>query len=306
MATPVHVGIVGHEEGNEEDPFVIVGPFLDQPILKGPISGPRREDLQITSALFALAYSGTSTSPVGVCAGDDPPDRFIHLGGREWGVELTELTMPDIRQELADVRRFARNLQKLLLEHSGDYQHLLGKSINLAKLDSPLPRKQDPLLAEIAEALKEGRGFSGQDMDLGQGPPQKLNMKGIYGGHGGFHVIVNPGQPLGDPGSIMVSAHGNYQIHASEAIEALAKRIDEKDKECNELLIITCGLVDNYGYTCPADEYIMRLLAMTAERGKSVFPRPPKHIKGILVHQWHTQILYHWERDADVPWAASV
>ena len=298
----MHVGIIGHEEGKEGDPFVIVGPFLDQPILKGPISGSRREDMQITSALFALAYTGMAPSPVSVRTGDDPPDRFVNLGGREWGLELTELTMPDIRQELADVRRFARNLQNLLTERSDDYRHLQGKSVNLAKSEKPLPKKQGPLLTATAEALREDRGFSGQDMDLSHELPQQLNMRGIYGEHGGFHVIVNPGQPLGDPSSITVSAHGNYQIHLSEAVEALAKRIDEKDKGCNELLLITCGLVDNYGYTCPADEYIMRLLAMSVESGQSVFPRPPKHIKGILIHQWHTQLLYHWERDANVPW----
>ena len=68
----MHLGLGGYSPGNEDDPFVILGAVLDQPFLVGPISKDRREDLQVWSALQALAGAGVSRHPLGVRLGEDP------------------------------------------------------------------------------------------------------------------------------------------------------------------------------------------------------------------------------------------
>src|SRR5215831_1502739 len=108
----MHVGVGGHSPGAEDDRFVILGAVLDQPFLAGPVSKDWREDLQLWSALEALAGAGAARHPLGVRQGEDPPDRYLVHGGRIWGTELTELTVQDVRQDLAPVRRFGRALQE--------------------------------------------------------------------------------------------------------------------------------------------------------------------------------------------------
>jgi hypothetical protein len=92
----------------------------------------------------------------------------------------------------------------------------------------------------------------------------------------------------------------------SEAVAALAARIAVKDKTGNEILIVSCGLVDAYGYTCPPGQAIFRLLSQALADGKSVLPVNPTHIRGVLIHLWNTPYVCHWERDHDVPWVMAL
>jgi hypothetical protein len=141
-------------------------------------------------------------------------------------------------------------------------------------------------------------------MELGQPPMvgQTLGSRGFYGDHGPFNAIVNPGVGGNE---IVISASTQSQIRRSEAIGALAKRIAAKDKACNEVLIVSCGLVDENGYTCPADQSIFGLLREAAEAGISILPEKPVNIKGILIHLWNTPFLFHWEISNDLPWITS-
>jgi hypothetical protein len=298
----MHVGLGGHSPGAEDDPFVILGAVLDQPFLPGPINKDRREDLQLWSALQALAATGSLSHPLGVRQGEDPPDRYLIHGGRAWGTELTELTVQDVRQDLAPVRRFGRALQERVGARASEFPHLQGRIVTLSKLPAPpMPREHEQLLNELEAVLAEDKGFVGEDLDLSQGLPAQLGTRGIYGDHGPFSVIVNPG--VGSSSEIVVSAISQSQVCLSEAVAALGSRIDAKDQECNEVLVITCGLVDGYGYTCPADQAIFHLLHEALQAGTSVLPQKPTHIRGILIHLWNTPFLTHWETGDDLPWA---
>src|SRR4029077_14041581 len=106
--------------------------------------------------------------------------------------------------------------------------------------------------------------------------------------------VVNPGPPGGNSEALNVSASSQSQIRLSEAVAALAARIAAKDKSGNEILIITCGLVDAYGYTCPADQAIFRLLSQALADSKSVLPVKPVYIRGVLIHLWNTPYIRHW------------
>jgi hypothetical protein len=296
----MHIGVGGYTQADPNDPFVILSAVLDQPFWAGPISKDRREDVQLWSALEALASAGSARHPLGARVGEDPPDRYLIYDGCEWGTELTELTVQDVRRDLASVRRFGRDLQERLRARSSDFTHLQGRIVTLIKLDdSPLPRDFRQLLADLDSVLIVDNGFIGEDLDLSQGLPQQLGSRGIYGDHGPFNVVVNPGTGNTD---IVVSAFSQAQVKQSEAIAALSQRVQAKDAMTNEILIVTCGLVDENGYTCPADQIIFNLLRDAASTGVSVMPQKPTHIKGILIHQWNSPYLFHWEDGSDVPW----
>ncbi len=297
----MHIGLGGHSPGAEDDPFVILGAVLDQPFLAGPISKDRREDLQLWSVLQALAGAGAARHPLSVRIGEDPPDRHLIHDSRAWGTELTELTVQDVRRDLAPVRRFGRELQERVRARKSEFLHLLGRTVTLAKLaDQPMPRDHEQLLNELEAVLAEDKGFVGEDLDLSHGLPSQLGDRGMYGDHGPFNVVVNPG--IGGSNDIVISAFSQSQVHLSEAIAALGRRIAAKDKDCNEVLVISCGLVDEYGYTCPADQSVFQLLGEALQAGTSVLPQKPRNIRGILIHLWNTPFLCHWESSEDLPW----
>lgn len=299
----MHVGLGGHSPGAEDDPFVILGAVLDQPFLTGPISKDRREDLQLWSALQALAGAGAARHPLGVQLGEDPPDRYLIHGGRTWGTELTELTVQDVRQDLAPVRRFGRELQKRMRARASDFPHLRGRTVTLAKLPDPaMPRDPEQLLKDLETVLAEDKGFVGEGMDLSRPPAvgERLDSRGFYGDHGPFNVVVNSG--IGGSSDIVISASSQSQVRMSEAIAALGRRIAAKDSASNEILIITCGLVDEYGYTCPADQSIFQLLRDAVGAEGSVLPQKPTNVRGILIHLWNSPFLSHWEVGEDLPW----
>jgi hypothetical protein len=253
--------------------------------------------------LEALSGVGALRHPIEVRVGEDPPDRYLRHGNREWGTELTELTVQDVRQDLAPVRQFGRELHRRLEGRTAEFTHLRGRIVTLVKLtDAPLPKDHGQLLADVESALLVDKGFAGEDLDLSHGPPQQLGARGLYGDIGSFNLVVNPAPAGGSLEALTVSAASQSQIRLSEAVASLAARIAAKDKPGNEILIITCGLVDAYGYTCPADQAIFRLLSQALSDGKSVLSVKPAHIRGVLIHLWNTPHARHWERHHDVPW----
>jgi hypothetical protein len=181
---------------------------------------------------------------------------------------------------------------------------LQGRTVTLAQLPDPaMPRDHERLLHGLEAVLTEDKGFVGEDLDLSHGLPEQLGKRGIYGEHGPFSVVVNPG--VGDSKDIVISASSQSQVHMSEAIAALGRRVAAKDRDCNEILVITCGLVDENGYTCPADQSIFQLLRDAVQVGTSVLPQKPTNIRGILIHLWNTPFLSHWEIGDDLPWSST-
>jgi hypothetical protein len=296
----MHIGIEGHTPDAPDDPFVILGSVLDQPFLAGPISKGRREDLQLWAALEAMGGCGVALHPLGTRIGEDPPDRYLIHGSRTWGTELTELTVQDVRRDLSPVRRFGRELQERLRARPSDFAHLKGRLVTLAKLDdSPMPRDQSQLFTDLEVVLAVDNGIVGEDVDLRTGLPGRLGTRGMYGDHGPFNVLVNPSVGNSD---IVVSASSQAQIKQSEAITALSARVAAKDEAGNEILLVTCGLIDERGYTCPADQVLFHFLRETLASGVSVMPKKPTYLKGVLIHLWNSPHLFHWECGADVPW----
>lgn len=156
----MHVGLGGYSPDAADDPFEIIGAILDQPFLAGPLDKNRREDLQVLSVLEALSGVGALRHRIEVRVGENPPDRYLRHGSREWGTELTELTVQDVRQDLAPVRQFGRELHQRLEARATEFAHLRGRMVTLAKLtESPLPKDHGQLLADAQAALLVDKGL---------------------------------------------------------------------------------------------------------------------------------------------------
>jgi hypothetical protein len=295
----------GTTEGRDDDPLEIrLGGVVDQPVLQGPVDKSRLEDLQMWSALHALAFSGLARHPLGVRPGvppdGDPPDRWLSQGDRTWGVELTQLTLEDFRSDLAQLRSVARDLGQILRSREVEFAHLRGGVVEISKRNADrLPKNHGPLLTNLESLLKVDRGIVGQDSFFDKDPPKR----GYYGNCGPFVVWVNPNPGRTD---ITISASSPSTIHRSEALQALGDCVREKDIPGNEVLIVTCGLPDEKGYRCLADESIFGMLWSAVLAGGSIVAEAPANLRGVLVHLWSSTALIHWPVNADdLPWSAA-
>src|SRR5690348_15315470 len=134
------IALGGHSEEDPEDPFWLIPPVVDLPRYPGPLSQQRLEDLQLFGFLAAVASAG-GEHPLEVrVPPSDPPDRVLIGRERMWAVELTELTLADVRAELGPMRGFGRTLQ-VALEASGEHEHLRGRIVNVSPSAGAAPRR---------------------------------------------------------------------------------------------------------------------------------------------------------------------
>ena len=138
------IGLHGVRKGRPDDPMWLVpaSPF-DMPAIAGPLSKDRREDLQVWTFLLAAAAQREGQHPLGVRRGEDPPDRYVQGPEREWSLELTELTLGDVRSELARARAVGRRLQEALRANPGRHGHLVGRRVVLSLLPPPTSRSPE-------------------------------------------------------------------------------------------------------------------------------------------------------------------
>ena len=284
MSSVAGLGLMGVEIGDPDDPIMITSAVLDHAAVPGVVDLHQREDLELWSALHALAWHGAGRHPLGVLTGDKP-DRKLIQGNRTWGTELTQLTInhiypptrPTPRDQLAQAHRFRDQLKQRVESDPATYPHLAGHAVTIHKNSAEvLPKKDGPLVDQIAEALKEDKGV----LFLSHGPGP--GDQGLYGTFGPFHVTVQAIPGITGTGVFVAC---DFEVRRSEAMAALAGRVADKDKPGNEILIITCGVPDEYGWVSASDHAIFRHLFMARESGANLLPKPPTHIRGILIHE---------------------
>jgi len=148
-----------------------------------------------------------------------------------------------------------------------------------------MARRDDSLetIQALAEVLEADRGCVGDGLDFSQGFPKQFppDAKGFYGKHG---AVVLQVYPRGTPGEVTAYATAQSQIRQSEVVQALETRIAEKDHPPNDLLLLTCGLPDAKGYTCPLDNFLFLCVSEAMKAG--ALSLAPKHLSGIALHQW--------------------
>lgn len=241
----MNIGLHGVEPGREDDPLWLIPPSpLDAPILDGPLTKDRREDLQILGFALAVSLTADGDHPLDIRPGGDPPDRVVRVkNGRAHPVELTELTASDVRRDLANARQLVRDLHERLRSDSARRPHLIGRRVVIAVLPpEPLPRDPGLLLDKLGVMLEEDRGCVGDGVDLSKGLPERWPMdRGLYGNLGPVFLSVYPD---GVPGDIFVSGGCQAEVRLSKALETLVSRVRAKDTPASEVLLMSCGMPD--------------------------------------------------------------
>jgi hypothetical protein len=214
-------------------------------------------------------------------------------------LELTALTLEDLRRDLGPLRSAGRTLQDRL-QASAQHQHLLGRVVRVTSTAEP--RELNDELDAVVELLKQDKGsLNDIEMDLSDGLPAELPNAGFYGSVGGLVVDVNG--PPGRPDTILVSASCRAKVRQTEALELMASRVTRKDDVRNDILLVTCGLPDKRGYVCAADPWIFETVAEAA--GNAAFlPERPKHLTAVVLHhQADGRVLeLYRQEDAVLPW----
>jgi hypothetical protein len=292
------VGMRGTTDGREGDPFWIVpSASLDRPLLPGPLTKRRREDIQLLSFLMTTIPWMHAEKPLCVLEGADPPDRIVRIGDREERVELTELTIACVRQEYATARQLGRNVERQINEGADKFRHLLGRDVSISVLDvSQLPKNTKALESQICAVLMEDRGYVGEGSDFSSGlPEQWTSVRGFYPRIGSIQIVVHRGAV---PDAVIVSSHSQAEISLSEAISVAENRVREKDIPSNSVLLATVGLPDSRGYVCPLDYFLFEHF----KHHKIQFRTTPRHLKAVVLHVWGTpEWLYLFRSDTNPP-----
>lgn len=240
-------------------------------------------------------------APVGLSVGSDPPDRILTTPKGQLGVELTELTLESIRKELAPLRKYGFKLENRLNNEQSSFKHLIGRTLHLCFADfgNLKSHKLNSNTNEILKALANDIGVVGEDVVLTKegGIPQ--THRGFHGKIGQFLVQVFSG---GIPENISLFCTIQSQVRLSEAVSALQKAIDKKDKPGNDVVLITCGFPNSDGFVCPLDQWLYSHIE--EYRAQITTQIQPKNTKCVLLRMWNTDrsIELHRHPDATIPW----
>lgn len=131
------MALAAYSEDDPSDEITIVpAGQADQKVMDGPIERSRREDLQQWDFLRYAAFSDRLAHPIASGPGGDPPDRIWKVGDLSWGVELTELTLENVRAGTARVRQVSRNLQRILDDDTSErFAHLADRLVILKDIN---------------------------------------------------------------------------------------------------------------------------------------------------------------------------
>jgi len=297
------IGPVGLRTSGEDPSWIVPPTVVDEPVAASPVGKDRREDLQLLSFMWSLTVSGAQRSAWQVRLGEDPPDRVLTIGPSSWPLELTELTLQDLRGSLARTRALGRTLHEEVCRRTDDYAHLLGRQVAVSLSPEELAPRPDPaeLVTQISAALTEDRGVVGDGLDLAQGLPERIpaSAGGFYGEVAGCSTVQTY---VGKPGEISVACLEQAEIRRSEVIRLLQTRITQKDTPANEVLLMTCGAPDDRGHVCPLDGFIFQFVADLASEGALRFD--VSHLRNVVVHRWGSGdwLEIHRQPGAEAPW----
>lgn len=303
------VSFVGHD-GNPDDPiYHIPTSQADHRVLPGAGYGKDTlEDLQLWAWLTALAFNQIVPGPVGVRPGTDSPDRILAVDGTEYPLELTVLTVQQLRTRLGGVRKLARLVHERLHDEPSGFVHLAGRTIVIAAFDldrAPPPGTRRTDVAEqVVTALREDRGFMGDNLDsnrlAAEGLPTTLDLSGgDYGEFAGLKVRAERSAvSTGDPVTVVGAAQAEFRL--IEAQTLVKEIIAKKDVPENRILLISAGAPDSDGFACPLDFWLFDALWQHGLGG-----RPhPAHLDCVVLQAWGKPLVAELYRrpGAALPW----
>lgn len=168
--------------------FILVVGLLDQQVLEPGWSKPAREKLQVEA--FQAAWPPLIEYEV--APGDDPPDFVLTLDELDpIALEVTQLTLPDYRRDIAQAREMSRSIRNVLDCDAERYQHLVGRSLQVALTTIPPRSDIAAVVSEILGGVSKDIGYVGEDVDFSEGPPQQWNSsRGFHGELGGCAIVT--------------------------------------------------------------------------------------------------------------------
>lgn len=228
----------------------------------------------------------------------DPPDLLVKVRGREHGVELTSISTPEVsRQRLSEIRMIGRDLADLVKRESQRFTHLVGTRIILQELasDAQRPPKshrrtpEETIVSRLADALGPSIGVVDRSPLLPLGSPVGTVVTAEVANRGrariddSYLLEVHASADATAPPNVV--ANCQVELVDSLLIKTLLDRVQRKDREGTEFLLVTTGLPDKAGYVCPADGYVFELLRRLAFAGRITFPSL-RYIRQIVLNHW--------------------
>jgi hypothetical protein len=307
----VDISLLSYDEDPEDPIYQLPVSQADHRILPGSGYGKDQlEDLQLWACLTALTANQIVPGAIGVVPGGDPPDRILTVDRASYPLELTVLTIQQLRSRLGGVRQLARLVQDRVHESLPGYAHLTDRTVVIAAfdLDNALPpgTRRSGVADQIATALREDRGFMGHHLNASRiataGFPDEADLSGgDYGEFAGLNVQAQQSvAPSGNPVAVVGAAQAEFRL---SEVRALVKQvIARKDVSENRILLISAGAPDKDGFTCPLDFWLFDALWQHGLGGRP----QPSHLDCVLMQAWGKPLVAELYRrpGATLPWPA--
>lgn len=267
---------------------------IETRVFPGSISKEVLEAQQFADFLRIAQLTGATGALQRSELGGDPPDLIVTpIGGSPLGVELTSLSVTDVsRQRLDDIRRIARDVTRRITENPARYGHLIGRTVSIAEHESDAnrPRKRKAherkqLIDALAHTLQQDFGVADEWPVEGGSLPQTIPAHIAQQGRQSideYAITVRRSQQVSDKPPA-VTADIQINIHEVELRERLTDRIEAKDSQANEILLISTGLMDKDGFVQTADRFIFEQINKLLAEGLSI---NPEHLHQVILHHW--------------------
>lgn len=279
------------ESGNEFNTIAALP--LDHRVSAKSLSQRAIEDQQFWHVLLGAELYGCVDEVTSYSHSDtDPPDLVVQVGGDTFNVELTSITAQQVsRQRLAEVRSVGRALDERLKAAPDQYPHLTGNQVwvfdrsgDVSRLPKRMGTKFTKLIDDIATELETDFGVvTGIPPNADGSPPQTVPGSVMRQGRrevNGYDLEIHPdiANPEAPP---MATGSAQIEVETKVLEQEFVGRVATKDRQPNEILIVTTGLPDTSGYVCPADHFIYYTLSQRLREGLLRVPAT-NHLRQVI------------------------
>lgn len=296
----ISTSLIGEADGRPGDPYYL---FLPTDPLNARLIGRTHstkdnlEDLQLLHFLNVTSRTLAVRGPISVRPGSDPPDRVVSWDGLTCNVELTTLTLEQLRPHAARVRKVARELQDAVDADPHAFEHLAGQQVSVHWMSdealSTERARDDVVRDEVLTVLS----YSPTRI-----PPTSPDIESVTSAYGEVlgsvvlttNAILEPSRPPQITGTIQSA------LYQSEVRTVLSRLIAEKDIPDNDILVVTTSSPDSRGHVCPADQWMLQAIVDSHQPSA---PRPV-HLRAIFVTDFISGAILceYIDPNADQPW----
>ncbi len=289
--SPAHLALVGRDADKEDESILEIG--YEWPInwLRNaePLSPFDLEWLHVQRFRADYALALGSHAFWNLREGADPPDIFLDSPAGPLGMECTRLALPERQAAHGLFRAIRQRIARVAPEHfaslAGNVVYIWFEGGGNSGLARPFAKPDNEAAADLVQALAEYRPQPAALLahDLPDPAPQLPTYRTKAGAT--FYCVpmagAVPDTPLFNFAGFEIGLAITTSHRASQEWKSLAHRIDKKDVEATDWLLISAGAPDNHGVTYPSEEALARFLL----ENPVALPKL-KHLKRVTVHLW--------------------